>query len=168
MVTLFVGTTSSRNFQAYIRQVLAGLCALHAQDILHRGISPTCVYLANSTQAGQPKVVKLAKSGYFTRLLDLYRSNKFGGHFNLDDSKVPEGWWVFAAVGRRVSAHSLKVTEGSCRLAPAILKVEGCAQCWHIVLADARWLRRDGIVPKPKACIANTSVFLFGRPRTCD
>lgn len=84
--------TLSRTFQAYIRQVLAGLSALHAHDILHRGISPTCVYLTNPIQAGQLKVVKLGKSGYFTRLLDLYRSNKFGGHTNLSDSKIPEGW----------------------------------------------------------------------------
>ena len=82
----------SRILQAYIRQVLAGLSALHAHDILHRGISPICVYLTNPIQAGQPKVVKLGKSGYFTRLLDLYRSNKFGGHLNLHDSKIPEGW----------------------------------------------------------------------------
>jgi len=78
--------------QAYIRQVLTGLSALHAQDILHRGISPTCVYLTNPVQAGQPKTVRLGKSGYFTRLLDLYRSNKFGGHLNLQDSRISEGW----------------------------------------------------------------------------
>ena len=82
----------SRTFQAYIRQVLTGLRALHALDILHRGISPTCVYLASPIQVGQPKVVKLGKSGYFTRLLDLYRSNKFGGNLNLHDSRIPEGW----------------------------------------------------------------------------
>ena len=82
----------SRTFQAYIRQVLTALNALHANDILHRGISTTCVYLANPIQAGQPKIVKLGKSGYFTRLLDLYRSNKFGGQLNLHDSRTPEGW----------------------------------------------------------------------------
>lgn len=79
-------------FQAYIRQVLAALSALHAQDIFHRGISPACVYLANPPQVGQPKVVKLGKSGYFTRLLDLYRSNKFGGRLDTDDSRTSEGW----------------------------------------------------------------------------
>lgn len=53
----------------------------------------------------------------------------------------------------------MKVTQGSRGLAPAILKIKRRTQCRYPVLADARWLERDGDVPKPKARIAVTSVF---------
>lgn len=62
-------------------------------------------------------------------------------------------------IAKRISIHGLKVTEGSRRLTPTILKIERRAQCWYLVLADARWLERDGNPPKPKACIAIMSVF---------
>jgi hypothetical protein len=64
----------------------------------------------------------------------------------------------FKTIDLRISTHGLKVTEGWRRLAPAILKIERCPQCWNLVFADARWLERDGNVPKPKARITITSV----------
>ena len=71
-------------------------------------------------------------------------------------------------IAMRISAHGLKVTERSRGLASTILKIEGCTQCWYLVPADARWLERDGNLPKPKACITIRSVFTFGRPYACD
>ena len=61
---------------------------------LPTGINTRCIGLAPRDNAGQPKVVKLARVAYHTRLLDLHRSNSFGPHtpFVQDELQVPEAW----------------------------------------------------------------------------
>ena len=58
------------------------------------GINTRCVGLAPRDSVGQPKVIKLGRVAYHTRLLDLHRSNSFGPHTPIvqDEYQVPEAW----------------------------------------------------------------------------
>ncbi|KAG6906507.1 hypothetical protein DXG01_013561 [Tephrocybe rancida] len=87
-------TQSLRDERAseYLAQILAGLNAIHAGDLVHRGISARCVGLVSGDRP-QSKQVKLGRVGYPTRLLDLHRSNPFGTNLPpTEELPIPEGW----------------------------------------------------------------------------
>ncbi|KAJ7070074.1 hypothetical protein C8F01DRAFT_1115157 [Mycena amicta] len=75
----------------YLVQTLSGLNAVHVADTVHRGITGDCIGIANRTKT---KVVKLMKVGFYTRLLDLHRSNPFGSDISVepDEPRVPDQW----------------------------------------------------------------------------
>ena len=78
-------------------QILAALNAIHLSNLVHRGITARCIGLASKENPSQPKMVKLCRAAFHTRLLDLHRSNSFGDNTPspveaLQESTVPEGW----------------------------------------------------------------------------
>ncbi|KAJ8457370.1 hypothetical protein ONZ45_g18339 [Pleurotus djamor] len=93
----------------YLGQILSGLNAVHAGDLVHRGITPRCIHIASPspspdapqsplhaqphghTQSQPTKLVKLGNVVYHTRLLDLHRSNPFGSN-TYDEPRVPDAW----------------------------------------------------------------------------
>ena len=110
-------------------QCLSGLYAIHAADLVHRGMisfkrSPTqcldaitlglslqCIGLANPVRdarapqspgaSAPPKVVKIGRIAYYTRLVDLDRSNSFGPSTENDvENSVPDAWYAFALIMR--------------------------------------------------------------------
>ncbi|KAJ7749951.1 hypothetical protein B0H16DRAFT_1675473 [Mycena metata] len=99
----------------YLVQILSGLHALHAVDLVHRGITADCIALCrapslpsrspnlshnntnNTNTNTSRKIVKLTKPAFYTRLLDLHRSNPFapdwnGNGFESEEERVPEAW----------------------------------------------------------------------------
>ncbi|KAJ7101250.1 kinase-like domain-containing protein [Mycena belliarum] len=78
----------------YLAQILSALNAVHAADLVHRGISPDCIGITSRCGAQKTRKVKLTKTAFFTRLLDLHRSNPFGPGISLepDEPPVPESW----------------------------------------------------------------------------
>ncbi|KAG6864912.1 hypothetical protein C0991_006441 [Blastosporella zonata] len=87
-------TQSLRDERAseYLAQILAGLNAIHAADLVHRGINVRCIGLVAGDRP-QSKQVKLGRVGYPTRLLDLNRSNPFGTNLApTEEPPIPEGW----------------------------------------------------------------------------
>ncbi|KDQ55382.1 hypothetical protein JAAARDRAFT_37399 [Jaapia argillacea MUCL 33604] len=78
----------------YLRQILSGLRAIHANNLMHRGLSPRCICLHKGDSASSPKIVKLAKVSYYVRLQDLHRSNPFGPNVAriAEDLAIPEAW----------------------------------------------------------------------------
>ncbi|KAG5641706.1 hypothetical protein DXG03_004410 [Asterophora parasitica] len=78
--------------QEYLAQILAGLNAIHAGDVVHRGINARSIGLASGDRS-QSKQIKLGRVGFPTRLLDLHRSNPFGTDFPpTEEPTVPDGW----------------------------------------------------------------------------
>jgi len=59
------------------------------------GINLRCIGLASRDQSALSKVVKLDQVGYYTRLLDLHRSNPFALNFAVinDEIHLPEAWY---------------------------------------------------------------------------
>ncbi|KAF9527861.1 other/PEK/GCN2 protein kinase [Crepidotus variabilis] len=81
----------------YAGQILAALNAVHLSGLVHRGITTRCVGLTSKDNPSQPKMIKLCKAAFHTRLLDLHRSNSFGAHTPMPpeyqlESSNPEGW----------------------------------------------------------------------------
>ncbi|KAJ3517042.1 hypothetical protein NLJ89_g752 [Agrocybe chaxingu] len=93
----------------YIGQILAALNAVHLSGLVHRAITPRCIGLVSSKDnPDQPKTIKLCRTSFHTRLLDLHRSNSFGentpmpatGNVGWDEASLsssgsgsfPEGW----------------------------------------------------------------------------
>ncbi|KIL60768.1 hypothetical protein M378DRAFT_906708 [Amanita muscaria Koide BX008] len=77
----------------YLRQILASLNAIHAGDLFHRGITTRCIGLVSRDHPTQTKQIKLGKVCYYTRLLDLHRSNGFGSkNINVEEQQISEGW----------------------------------------------------------------------------
>ncbi|KAJ6607583.1 kinase-like domain-containing protein [Mycena sp. CBHHK59/15] len=77
----------------YLVQILSGLNAIHARDLVHRGITGQCIGITQRGP-GQTKMIKLGKVGFYTRLLDLHRSNSFGANVSPipDDPPIPDAW----------------------------------------------------------------------------
>ncbi|KAF7299301.1 hypothetical protein MIND_00879100 [Mycena indigotica] len=74
----------------YLVQILSGLNAVHVADMFHRGITADAIGIINHTKT---KVVKLMKVGFYTRLLDLHRSNSFGNiSVDSEDFRLPDQW----------------------------------------------------------------------------
>ncbi|KAJ7668466.1 kinase-like domain-containing protein [Mycena polygramma] len=75
----------------YLVQILSGLNAVHAADLVHRGIAADCIGI---TRRSKKKLVKLTKVAFYTRLLDLHRSNAFGPGIAVDpdESRIPDQW----------------------------------------------------------------------------
>ncbi|KAL6299472.1 kinase-like domain-containing protein [Sparassis latifolia] len=84
----------------YLGQILSALHVVHAQDLVHRGISAKYIGLAAREEGGQSKMVKLFKVGYHIRLLDLHRSNPFGFNADpkIDEVQIPDGWLLEEAL----------------------------------------------------------------------
>ncbi|RDB27411.1 eIF-2-alpha kinase GCN2 [Hypsizygus marmoreus] len=78
----------------YLAQILAGLNAIHAGDLVHRGISARSIGITSGDRAAPSKQIKLGRVGYPTRLLDLHRSNPFGSDFppNPEEPQIPDAW----------------------------------------------------------------------------
>ncbi|KAF8959858.1 kinase-like domain-containing protein [Flammula alnicola] len=80
----------------YIGQILTALNAIHHSGLVHKGITTRCIGLACSDNPSQPKTIKLCKTSFYTKLLDLHRSNSFGPGTPAislaDDPRIPEGW----------------------------------------------------------------------------
>ncbi|TFK64222.1 kinase-like protein [Pluteus cervinus] len=80
----------------YFMQVLAALNAVHAGELMHRGITPRCIGLVSRdpTEAPQTKTIKMGRVCFYTKLYDLHRSEPFGaGLFPMPECPpVPEGW----------------------------------------------------------------------------
>lgn len=75
-------------------------------DDIHSGLALHCIGLANplrdargpqSPGASAPtKVVKIGRIAYYTRLVDLNRSNSFGLSTENDvENCIPDAWYVF-------------------------------------------------------------------------
>ncbi|KAG6888788.1 hypothetical protein C0992_007518 [Termitomyces sp. T32_za158] len=76
----------------YLAQILSGLNAIHAADLVHRGINARYIGLVSGDRP-HSKQVKLGRVGYPTRLLDLHRSNPFGTNMPpTEEPPIPEGW----------------------------------------------------------------------------
>ncbi|KAK7057453.1 kinase-like domain-containing protein [Favolaschia claudopus] len=75
----------------YLVQILSGLNTVHAADLVHRGITLDCIGISSRTKK---KVAKLTKVAFYTRLLDLHRSNPFGPAIpvDLEESRIPDEW----------------------------------------------------------------------------
>ncbi|KAJ7220218.1 kinase-like domain-containing protein [Mycena pura] len=75
----------------YLVQILSGLNTIHAADIVHRGMAADCIGITSDSKT---KTVKLMKVAFYTRLLDLHRSNPFGPNISveLDESRIPDQW----------------------------------------------------------------------------
>ncbi|KAJ6593628.1 kinase-like domain-containing protein [Mycena capillaripes] len=75
----------------YLVQILSGLNTVHAADLVHRGIAADCIGIVSRSKN---KTAKLTKVAFYTRLLDLHRSNPFGPgiSLDLDESRIPEQW----------------------------------------------------------------------------
>lgn len=77
----------------YLAQILAGLNAIHASDLVHRGITARSIGLTSGDRTSQSKQIKLGRVAFPTRLLDLHRSNPFGTNFvPVEEPPIPEGW----------------------------------------------------------------------------
>ncbi|EIW85919.1 hypothetical protein CONPUDRAFT_114006 [Coniophora puteana RWD-64-598 SS2] len=78
----------------YLGQILSALNAVHAGDLVHRGLDTCCIFLATRENRSQSKHVKLGKVGYYARLRDLHRSNSFGPDVTAtnDELGLPEAW----------------------------------------------------------------------------
>ncbi|PCH37122.1 Serine/threonine-protein kinase [Wolfiporia cocos MD-104 SS10] len=78
----------------YLFQILSALRVAHDHDLLHRGLSIKHIGLAPRDDGGPTKLVKLFKTGYHIRLLDLHRSNPFGFNTDpkVDEMQIPDGW----------------------------------------------------------------------------
>ncbi|KAF5357565.1 hypothetical protein D9757_013020 [Collybiopsis confluens] len=79
----------------YLVQILAGLNAIHAEGLVHRGINPQCIGLVSRDSPASSKLIKLFKVGYFTRILDLHRSNEFRTtplNYTNGESHIPDAW----------------------------------------------------------------------------
>jgi eukaryotic translation initiation factor 2-alpha kinase 4 len=97
----------------YMKQILSGLQALHAADVVHRGLSLGHIYLAPKEPSSNPlsagsagsngangnanggKVVKLARAAWLVRVLCMHRSNALSPALPPlpdVDADVPEGW----------------------------------------------------------------------------
>ncbi|KAJ7650439.1 kinase-like domain-containing protein [Roridomyces roridus] len=79
----------------YLVQILSGLNAIHAADLIHRGIAPDCIGITVRNGKSKGKVAKLMKVAFYTRLLDLHRSNPFGPGISVDSSdepRLPDQW----------------------------------------------------------------------------
>ncbi|KAJ6497813.1 kinase-like domain-containing protein [Mycena sanguinolenta] len=75
----------------YLVQILSGLNSVHAAELVHRGITADCIGI---TSRSKKKVVKLTRAVFYTRLLDLHRSNPFDPDISVgaDDSRIPDQW----------------------------------------------------------------------------
>ncbi|KDR70022.1 hypothetical protein GALMADRAFT_255390 [Galerina marginata CBS 339.88] len=91
----------------YIAQILTALNAIHINNLVHKGINTRCVGLTSSDNPSQPKIIKLCKASFHTRLTDLHRSNPFGPHTPAlpEEPKLTDGW-----LSRDVSESSLLYT----------------------------------------------------------
>ncbi|KAJ7596327.1 kinase-like domain-containing protein [Mycena floridula] len=76
----------------YLAQLLTGLAAIHAKDIVHRNINPRAIGLAPRQQSNHAKLLKIFKVSYHTRLLDLHKSDSFSNKVIPNDSQLPEAW----------------------------------------------------------------------------
>ncbi|KAI8973080.1 Serine/threonine-protein kinase [Trametes punicea] len=78
----------------YLCQILAGINALHAAGMLHKGLNLKCIGLAPRDSFGHNKLVKIFNACYHVGLLALHRSNNIGfaGDPLIEDMQVPEGW----------------------------------------------------------------------------
>uniref|UniRef100_A0A0W0FQ29 non-specific serine/threonine protein kinase n=1 Tax=Moniliophthora roreri TaxID=221103 RepID=A0A0W0FQ29_MONRR len=78
----------------YLGQILSGLNAIHASELVHRGLTARVIGLASRDFPANSKRVKLFKVAFYTRLLDLHRSNAFRSDMTLnhDDPPIPDGW----------------------------------------------------------------------------
>ncbi|KAF9267032.1 hypothetical protein L218DRAFT_920740 [Marasmius fiardii PR-910] len=78
----------------YLAQILSGLHAIHASDLVHRGINARVIGLAPREFPANSKQVKLFKVAYYTRLLDLHKSDAFRPDmtFHNDDAPIPDAW----------------------------------------------------------------------------
>ncbi|KAJ7702683.1 kinase-like domain-containing protein [Mycena rosella] len=78
----------------YLVQILSGLNTVHAADLVHRGIAADCVGITQRTSPRTGRMVKLTKVAFYTRLLDLHRSNPFGPGISSepDEPRIPEPW----------------------------------------------------------------------------
>ncbi|KAJ7874765.1 kinase-like domain-containing protein [Mycena olivaceomarginata] len=68
----------------YLVQILSGLNSVHAADVVHRGIAADCYRYH----------YPLTKVAFYTRLVDLHRSNPFDPTISveLDESRIPDQW----------------------------------------------------------------------------
>ncbi|KDQ25175.1 hypothetical protein PLEOSDRAFT_1066383 [Pleurotus ostreatus PC15] len=80
---------------AYLAQILSALNAVHTGDLVHRGISTRCIGIASQEEPSQQKLVKLGNVVFYTRLLDLHRSNPFGSSVSpsFDEPRMPDAWY---------------------------------------------------------------------------
>ncbi|EGN94241.1 hypothetical protein SERLA73DRAFT_126224 [Serpula lacrymans var. lacrymans S7.3] len=79
----------------YLGQILSALNAVHAGELVHRGLDICCVGLATRENRSQSKLVKIGKVGYHVRLQDLHRSNPFGsGILSSSEEAVLSDAWL--------------------------------------------------------------------------
>ncbi|KAJ7163895.1 kinase-like domain-containing protein [Mycena crocata] len=78
----------------YLVQILSGLNIIHAADLIHRGIAADCISIPLRNDRSKTKMVKLTKAAFYTRLLDLHRSNPFGPGISLDpdEPRISDQW----------------------------------------------------------------------------
>ncbi|KDQ55313.1 hypothetical protein JAAARDRAFT_37347 [Jaapia argillacea MUCL 33604] len=78
----------------YLRQILSGPRAIHANNLMHRGLSPRCICLHKGDATSSSKIVKLGKVSHYVRLQDLDRSNPLGPNVAriTEDLAIPDAW----------------------------------------------------------------------------
>lgn len=78
----------------YLAQLLAALNEIHAAALVHRGINLRSIALVPKDPPSRSKQIKLGKAAYYTRLLDLHRSDPFGPDTDLrnEEPPLPDSW----------------------------------------------------------------------------
>ncbi|KLO11482.1 hypothetical protein SCHPADRAFT_831061 [Schizopora paradoxa] len=74
----------------YFAQILGGLNAIHASELVHRGICPKSIALVDRDDGVTTKGVKLTNVSYAVKLLDMHKSDPFGPKTRGDQSELLE------------------------------------------------------------------------------
>lgn len=89
--------------QDYLVKILSALNVLHAEGMFHRGLCAKCIHVVQTPGATKPSV-KLSRSSYYTRLVDLHKSNAFSVSAE-EELRIPQSW-----IMREVSQNPLQYT----------------------------------------------------------
>lgn len=113
----------------YVGQILAALNAIHLSNLVHRGISSHCIGLASKENPSQPKMIKLCRTAFYTRLLDLHWSSSSG-----ESTPATATHWGPARVGRSWRLALERCAEW---IVIVVHEAEGYPWRWDCVVKDA-------------------------------
>lgn len=80
-------------------QLLLGLGALHAHNICHRGLTAECITLNPMFQAPNRSLLKIGRSSYHNRIMELHRSNHLVEEVS-ESWTCPDSWIAPEAMER--------------------------------------------------------------------
>ncbi|KAG9057226.1 hypothetical protein FS842_008151 [Serendipita sp. 407] len=83
----------------YLGQLFLGLGSLHAHNICHRGLTADCISLTPISQTPTKSLLKIGRPSYYTRIMELHRSNHIVGEV-AEPWSIPEAWLPPEAVDK--------------------------------------------------------------------